>query len=154
MIGKSMMQMMAFQGPTFTLQVPTHWFVSSTPQFQAVFLMPSDGIRLLRPSVTISLRPVLDDVTAAAVAASEMSYLREAHPDLQILDEFGFDDNGQKRFYRRFSWHDAENNLDILQSQSFVIEAGTLYVITTTSNGDPEIESIFADMLESFKFTG
>jgi hypothetical protein len=140
---------MNFQGPTFHLDIPTDWTITSSPQFQAVFLAPGSGDGL-RPNMTISMRPVQEGVTPAAVAEEAAQLQRQRHADFTVLEESSAEEKSPS-FFRRFRWTNTEQQVSVLQAQVYIVYGGLLYIITTTSTGDAAIEESFAHMLNTFR---
>jgi len=148
------MQMMSFRGPTFLLEVPTTWVVSSTPQFQALFLGPIDYI--VRPSIAVSMRPVKADVTVTAVAEQAKVSQGKSYPQYQVLNEADYSQQGSA-FIRQYSWHNESKQVDIVQIQAYILHSQVLYTLTATrpaSIADEEaaaLDGLYDHAIQSFR---
>ena len=151
------MQYMNFQGPSFILEVPVDWVVSSSPQFQAIFLGPAD--QPVRPNVLISIRPLEENVTVAQVAEQTRLNQERDYPQYEIIAEIDFTEQGGVGFLRRYRWLNTEGNTPIVQTQAFFVYNNLLYSITATrAESIPEnvanlLDDIFDHMIESFRLS-
>ncbi len=64
---------MPFQGPNFTLRIPSHWFVLSAPNIQAMFAEPAVH-QPLRANLVVTLRNVEPTVTALGVGETSRNH--------------------------------------------------------------------------------
>jgi hypothetical protein len=113
-----------FQGPGFTMQVPSDWFITATPTVQAMFVAPYRG-HPLRANCLITIRPVQD----------------------------ALDQDGTPGIFRLYHWRNPEHNTPVVQSQTYFVKQNLLYTLTTTSDMDEKdaSEPIFERMVGSFK---
>lgn len=144
-----------FQGPGFVMHVPTDWFVSSTPQFQALFISPQDEAGS-RGNLSVSMRPLEEDVTAHAVAETTRQSQADAYTDYEVLDEIDFTEQGGAGLMRRYRWYDANQDAVIGQMQAFFVVGQMLFTLTATAREAQfaHYQPLFEDMVESFRITG
>lgn len=139
-----------FQGPGFVMEVPTDWFISSSPQFQAVFLSPptADG---LRANLTVSMRPVEADVTVLAVAQATGEAQAAEYPQYEVLEEIDYTQQGGSGFLRRYRWRNDDGPL--VQTQAFFLVAQMLFTLTGTARDTiaDDAQPIFNAMIDSFR---
>ncbi|MCA9885226.1 MAG: DcrB-related protein [Anaerolineae bacterium] len=149
-----MVQFMQFQGPNFTMDVPTEWLVTSSPQFQVMFTAPKthEG-QIIRTNFIVTLRPTEENVTAEAVAQSAREMQQREYPGYQLIDEMNFAEQGGTGFIRRYSWVHAEQKQSVTQTQAFFILASVLFTLTGTrlTSESKEIDDIFDHMVQSFR---
>jgi len=147
------MTFMDFQGPGFMLRTPTDWYITSSPQLQAVFVGPqTDGG--VRPNLTVAIRPVEADVTPLAVAAEARKTQENQYPEYEVQAETDFAEQGGAGFIRRYRWLNSDRNVPVVQVQAFHVYEGLLYTLTATSTevDFPDVEQTFDTMLMSFRF--
>lgn len=150
------MNYMQFQGPGFEMEIPTNWLITSSPQYQAMFLAPQDEQVGMRANLMVTLRPVTEDVTLQRVAEETRRMQEREYADYTVTDEVDFSEQGGSLFVRRYQWHNARNNLDVAQIQGFVKFADVLFTLTATRLNQPEqayLDEIFEDMINSFRIT-
>lgn len=151
------MQFMMFEGPNFTLEVPTNWVVTSSPQLQAIFLGPQDP--LIRPNMVVSLRPVEVNVTYQAVAQAAKETQEKEYPEYTILDEVDFSQFGGIGMKRQYSWVNPTNNAKVVQVQTYFVAGQVLFTLTASrgdhgnTNAAEEMDNIFNHMIETFRIT-
>lgn len=146
------MNKMLFLGPTFTMEVPTDWFVMATPQYQAVFTDPQemDGFQA---NAAIAVRPVEEQVAVTAVAESARQTQAKEYPDYRVLEE---ETLGQPlpAIKRTYVWNHPELGKAIKQTQYFCIEKNRLYTITATHLAEAtnarDIDAIVDHMIKTF----
>ncbi len=147
------MAYMNFQGPGFTLEIPTDWYITSSPQFQAIFLGTSttEGVR---PNLSIAIRPVEADVTPEAVAAESLRIQQAQYSEYEVLEEIDFSEQGGSGFWRRYQWLNDSHNMKIVQIQVFLVNDSLLHTLTatTTQTYYDEIQATLVHMLTSFRF--
>ena len=151
------MTFMNFQGPTFTMQVPTDWFINSSPQFQAIFTSPKDSNSDVWANLLISIRPVRDEVTANAIAREAKDTQQQEYPDYEVLEEIeGADDPNKpiSYFQRLYRWRNIEKKIHILQCQAYYIYQNRLYTLTATQPSskakNDELDKTLLKIMESF----
>lgn len=147
------MQMMRFTGPSFEMTIPTTWTVTSSPDFQAMFLGKKENpATAVRPNLMVTIRPVEADVTPAAVAAGALEIQGTNYPEYQVLGEIDYSQQGGSGVVRQFSWRDPEQNIGVVQMQAFFAHNGQLYTLTGTRQADTDLEAdtIFTEMINSF----
>jgi hypothetical protein len=147
------MKTMNFDGPGFKLQVPTDWFITSSPQIQAMFVSPPrEGGRA---NFMVTLRPLDENVTLEQVSTTSLETQKKEYKQFKLLQEAPVqkgDINGHRRLY---SWFSEEHNAKIMQQQVLFVANRMLTTITTTRTDLPvteEVEPIFTQMIESFQF--
>jgi hypothetical protein len=149
------MKFMQFQGPTFTMQVPTSWFVTSSPKFQAVFTAPEKTGGAAQANLIVSVRPVKDDVTAVAVAQAAKETQQKEYPEYEVLEEIVAEDAELPTVHRLYKWHNLERQMVMIQRQAFYVHDNRLYTLTATrseTNGEDteEIDETLLQMMNSF----
>ena len=142
---------MDFQGPGFTLTVPSDWLIQASQTVQAAFLSPDRG-QPFRANLVITLRPVQPDVTATVVAAAASESQLQEYPQYTIQVETSAKAGAIEGFYRRYRWFNVQENLAVLQSQSFFVHQQVLFTLTATCLTDDhsEIPSILKRMIDTF----
>lgn len=146
------MKTMLFLGPTFTLEVPTNWFVAATPQYQALFSDPEvvDGFQA---NVAIAVRSVEAQVTVEAVAESAKQTQAREYPAYRVLTEENAEQIPQA-IKRTYVWKHPELDKTIKQTQFFHIANGRLYTLTATrlanSANVEEIDAVVDHMINTF----
>lgn len=149
------MQYQHFQGPNFITEIPTDWFITSSPRYQVMFVGPvlSNGSR---PNFSISIRPVERTVTASGVAAATRQGQETEYPQYEVLEEIDFTQTGGTGFQRRYRWFNNETNSRVVQVQTFVVVAQMLFTLTGT-RADIEdaafIDEIFDHIVQSFRIS-
>lgn len=149
------MAFMNFQGPTFTMQVPTDWFITSSPQFQAVFTPPKDGDTGVKANLIVSIRPVKKGVTAVAIAQAAKETQQKEYPEYEVVTETAVTDAPVSYFRRLYRWYNTERKVAIVQSQAYYVHENRLYTLTATqpvigADGN-EVDKILGQMMDSFK---
>jgi hypothetical protein len=141
-----------FRGPTFTLEIPSHWYITATPQVQTLLLGPEDDSGV-RPSFSISMRPVQEQVTAAAVAQETRETQEASYPEYDIIAEEDFTDETNAGYIRRYRWHNEERDLDVHQVQAFLVIEGILYTLTGTRPAiiSSDIDDSLTRMIDTFR---
>lgn len=144
-----------FQGPGFSLQVPTDWFISSSPQLQVIFFAPpeADGFRA---NLAIAMRLLQGDVALNAVATEARRIQEAEYPEYQVIREFDFTEQGGIAIQRVYRWWDETAGRPLLQMQTFVLAGQVLFTLTATRiarDGAPgeALDAIFNQMVNSFR---
>jgi len=140
-----------FQGPTFALLYPSDWLVSSNADLQAIFLGPVLGQS--RPTMTISLRPIEDGLSAPQIALATRQSQQANYAEYQVLEEIDFTAQGGFSYLRRYQWRHPESGLMLLQTQLFIVYGRLLYILTTTIDlGSANVaQPILDQMLKSLR---
>jgi len=146
---------MQFQGPNFTLRVPSRWFVLAAPNIQAMFAEPGQH-QALRANLVVTLRTVEPTVTALAVGETSRESQERDYPDYQIETEGPVALDNTTGYYRAYQWYNQENNVHVVQSQSIFIKDQNMFTLTTScSDTAREVAMpLLNEMLRSFQFTG
>ncbi|MFN7210049.1 MAG: hypothetical protein ACK4P1_06615 [Aggregatilineales bacterium] len=141
-----------FQGPIFSLRVPSNWFVNATPEIQAMIVEPPRGENQLRSNLIITLQAVQPDVTVDAVMQNARRTQQAEYPRFALQDEGMVTGRAVEGRFQFYTWFNEETQTEVLQSQTFYIANGILFTLTTTCALDrqEEVMPIFAEMLESF----
>ena len=147
------MAFMQFQGPGFIMETPTDWLITSSAQFQVMFLGPQTGV--VRPNLMVTIRPVEEGATAPQVAAEALAIQQREYPDYTLLEENDYTASGGLAFVRKYTWRSPEHDAYILQIQAFFIFSGAIFTLTATClrDSDAALESTFNHMIRSFRFT-
>lgn len=145
---------MDFQGPTFNLEIPSDWYITATPQLQAVFLGPELGGT--RPNVSISMRPVTEEVTTNAVANEARKNQQTEYANYQVLSETDYTQTGGAAYVRSYRWDNIDRNVPVQQVQMFIVYNRMLYTLTATciEKYYTRFDEIFVHMVETFRLRG
>ena len=150
-----MSDFMTFEGPTFTMQIPTNWFISSSPRFQAAFVSPEkEEEEEIFPNMLVAIRRMKEGANAPAVAKSAREKQQETYPDYKVLAEKEHSTDSVSAFERIYRWHNPDQRSDIQQWQAFYMHQNILYTLTATCSVTeklPAREQIFEKMLGSFE---
>jgi hypothetical protein len=147
---------MLFEGPTFTMEAPTNWVVSSSPQFQAIFLGPTD--QPIRPNLIISIHPVNADVTPESVAETARQTQTSEYNGYEVLAEVNFSEYDGQGVMRRYRWVNPNGDVPVVQVQAFFIHQAMLHTLTATraetvpAGIGQNVDEIFDRMMQSFRF--
>ena len=135
-----------FQGPGFTMQIPTDWFITSSPQFQAMFVAPASEFGI-RANLAVSMTPVKEDVTARMVAENARKNQEIEYAEYSVLGE---DEavTPDKSFTRIYKWYNSSKNMHLLQKQIFLVVNQMLFTVTSTRQIGEETEEIDAILEE------
>lgn len=146
------METKRFEGPGFTCDVPTDWFITSSLQFQVMFIAPP-GENGARANLAVAMSPVMDGVRVHEVADAARETQEKEYAQYQVLEEQDFvDETGV--YARRYRWYDPRNGVHLLQRQLFWITGKMLFTVTTTRTlvrGAEVFDSIFDKITASFK---
>jgi hypothetical protein len=143
------MEYMEFIGAGFTLQTPTEWLITSSPEHQVIFL-GGNNPQGVRPNVMVAIRAVDDSVTLSKLASETRQAQQTELPHYQVLDEV---DNSERGVYERtYRWARPSDNTAIVQTQRFYV-LGNLYFAFTSTRLEQERQHdpIFKHMLNSFR---
>lgn len=143
-----------FQGPGFSMEVPTDWFISSSVQSQVIVLAPPTETGA-RPNLAVSMTPVRPDVTVTAIAEEARTLQVQEYPGYEVLSERDFSDDGGSAFQRVYQWQRESTGEPLVQIQTFIVAGQMLFTITGTrfaseANAD-ELDAAFAHMVASFR---
>lgn len=141
-----------FQGPIFSMRVPSNWFVNATPEIQAMLVEPPRGENQLRSNLIITLQAVQPDVTVDAVLQNARRTQQQEYPRFTLQDEGKVTGRAIEGRFQFYTWFNEESNVEVLQSQTFYIANEVLFTLTTTCALDrqAEVMPILTEMLESF----
>lgn len=148
------MQTMLFQGPNFTLRVPSTWLVTSNKDVQVIFLGPQIG-------------------NVRAAFGIELGTDNEVENLSDFIEQYN---NGQSsrsdNFEIKFSADHSKDNYQAIhqivqakqpgadmkleKNQVFYLLEGTLIIIATTQPADTDvrnnIQDLFVKMINTFRF--
>jgi hypothetical protein len=146
-----------FRGPGFTLEIPTDWFISSSPEFQAIFVAPPTP-NPVQPNLVIAVRFLQPGATVNDVAAETQAIQSAEYPQYHILAEHDYTQTGGVAIQRLYQWVSEEGTL-VLQHQTFVLIGQVLYTLTATrlagdSPDDQAVDDAFVHMMRSFQPQG
>lgn len=141
-----------FQGPIFSMRVPSNWFVNATPEIQAMLVEPPRGENQLRSNLILTLQAVQPDVTVDAVLQNARRTQQQEYPRFTLQDEGKVTGRAVEGRFQFYTWFNEESNVEVLQSQTFYIANEVLFTLTTTCALDrqAEVMPILTEMLESF----
>lgn len=146
------MNKMLFLGPTFTLEVPTDWFVIATAHYQAVFTDPQE-VDGFQANIAIAVRSIEPQVTVEAVSESAKQTQAEEYPDYQVIEEV-FSEEIPQAIRRTYVWTHPESGKKIKQTQYFYIDKNRLYTLTATRLANTanveEIDVVVDHMIKTF----
>ncbi len=146
------MKMMLFLGPTFTLEVPTNWFVMATSQYQAVFTDPQE-VNGFQANVAIAVRSVEPQVTIEAVSESAKQTQVKEYPDYHVIEEI-ISEGIPQTIERSYVWTHSESGKKIKQTQYFYIDKNRLYTLTATRLANTanveDIDVVVDHMIKTF----
>ena len=147
------MLFMNFRGPSFTMQVPSNWYITSSPQFQAMFVAPPSAAGQ-RANLAVAITPVKDDVTAQSVAEAAKQTQQKEYAEYQVLTEGDYPTSAGPGYQRQYKWYNRDRDAHIMQRQVFYVAGQMLHTVTATrqESGDAsEFDQILDQMLASFK---
>ncbi len=151
------MDTMHFIGPTFSLDVPTDWFVISSPEYQTAFLAPRDA-RGHRASFTVAIKPVLRPVTAQQFAEFIQEIYDQTGVSREVLETEEVSLGEVKGYAITFLLSRGEDSVPMWQRQVVAINGDLIYVLVAARLADLTgpaanlIERSFAMMFDSFVF--
>lgn len=145
-----------FRGPGFIMEIPTDWYITSSPQFQARFLAPVDeeqGLR--RANMAVAMRAVKAGVSVKAVAEETRRVQEAEYPHYTIIEEQDLTQNNGVLFHRVYHWLNEQAGFQVVQAQTFIILGRVLFTLTASRPVDsPRAEMLdeaFAHMARSFR---
>ncbi len=143
-----------FQGPLFTMKSPSDWYVTSTPEIQAMFVEPNRG-QEIRANVIISIRPVQPDVTAAGVLASAQETQQAEYPDYELAAQEDVQAGQAEGKYQMYTWVNPENSVPVVQAQAFFVISQLLITLTATCDAREQegVTPVFNEMFSSLAIT-
>jgi len=143
-----------FQGPLFTLRSPSDWYVTSTPDIQAMFIEPNRG-QEIRANVIISLRPVQENVTVDGVLGSAQEQQRAQYPEFNLVAQEEVQAGEGVGKYQMYTWVNPENGVPVLQAQAFFIVNNLLFTLTATCDQREQEEAtpVFNEMFGSLRIS-
>ena len=147
------MSMMDFKGPGFHMQVPTDWYITSSPQIQVMFLAPLTAEKV-RPNLMITLRPVEPSVDLLAVARLARETQEKEYPQYQVVDESTLEKD-PPGFSRTYRWFQENHQAVVIQRQILFIRDEVLFTITATRPEMAQAETVdflLDHMIQTFKF--
>lgn len=149
------MSMMDFKGPGFHLQVPTDWYIMSSPQFQAMFIAPPSKEKM-RANLMITLRPLEPEVTAESIFNLSKETQEKEYAEYEVIKEEEVTTNiEEKGFQRYYRWFNKENQTRVLQRQVMYVFSDMLVTLTATrpdTEKGKALDPIFEHMVQTFKF--
>lgn len=148
------METKEFRGPGFVMEIPTHWLISSTTDFQAIFLSPrkEDGTQA---NLTVSIRQLDEGSTLEAVVEVLQNTQHERYPQFNVLEEVDYSESGGSGFKQIYSWFNEEQNATIIQTQALFYVERLLFTLIGTAfqpHAD-EYQDIFNTMIDSFRLS-
>ncbi len=146
------MEFKHFQGPNFVLSVPTNWFISSTVDFQAIFLsQPKEDST--RANLTVSVRQLEEGSTLEGVVIATRQEQAKSYAQYETLEEIDYTATGGTGFQHRYRWIDPEQDMMIVQEQAFFFVEPMLFTLTGTcilQHAD-EYVPVFKQMIDSLR---
>lgn len=149
-----------FKGPGFTMQVPTDWYITSTPQIQAMFISPPQG-EGLQANLMVTMNPVEDGLTVEEIASEAKKNQLAQYTDYEILTEGLVEGSDEQVFTREYKWFNEKKSLRVHQRQVMYLVNRMLYILTTTrpetdtlNEAVKRLDAQMEMMLQSFKLEG
>lgn len=147
---------MQFEGPTFTLQVPTNWLITSSPKLQAIFVEPVRESQHQPASLLISMRKLKEDATLTEIVLETKKSQQREFPQYKELSEETVTRDKINGISITYQWYNAKTSSKIYQQQVFFLVSQILYTLTAsnpnTETAD-EVENILKRMIDSFQIT-
>ncbi len=146
------METKEFRGPGFALMIPTEWLISSSLDFQAIFLAPRHADST-QANLTISMRQLEAGATLDAVLRALRDTQTRAYPQFRLIGEYDFSQEGGSGFMQRYRWQNTNQNAAFVQTQALFLVERILFTLTGTA---PEqhadsYDGLFEKMVESFR---
>jgi len=147
-----------FQGPGFTMEVPSEWRVMASPQFQAIFFSPLIGQDPRRANLTVALQDVPDDTTARALVDVLNRMQADSYPDFSVVCETADAAGEVSKIQRTLRWRNPSSGETVLQHQACHVRDGLACILTgSRPDGLPDdvatgVDGVFQRMLASFAF--
>jgi len=129
---------MIFQGPGFTLDMPSDWRVRALPEVQALIskLAPDASIPA---SFAVALRPTETTVTLETMVDKLQQELPQSYTQFALLEEGELTISGQPAYGFHYTWFNDDHDLTIVQSQIFMLVDETMVILTSTHpDGAPD----------------
>ncbi|MDX2076380.1 MAG: hypothetical protein SFZ02_08100 [bacterium] len=143
------MEYMEFIGAGFTLQTPTEWLITSSPEHQVIFL-GANNPQGVRPNVMVAIRAVEDTVTVSKLAQETLAAQKAELPHYRVLSEMDNSERGV--FERTYQWARPSDGASIIQTQRFYVLGNVLFSFTATRlELEVVYEPVFKHMLNSFR---
>jgi len=143
------MEYMEFIGAGFTLQTPTEWLITASPEHQVIFLGPNNP-QGVRPNVMVSIRAVDNSVTVDKLVTETFTAQQAQLSQYRVLNEVDNRDRGV--FERTYQWARVNDNAKIIQTQRFYVLGNLLFSFTATRlDQEAQYEPVFKHMLNSFR---
>lgn len=147
------MDFMNFQGPGFTMEVPSNWLVTSTPQVQVVFIGPND--QGAKPNLAITIRRVKEGTTLDQIVQSAKEKQQQNYPEYTVIQEGILNNTAGMGYHRVYRWYNQDVGLRVVQQQRFFLVNDALVTLTATRE-DKDVnemfDAVFEHMFESFRF--
>jgi len=152
-----------FQGPTFSMQIPTDWLITSSPQLQAAFVAPKNEQNLsaqpesgeeIRSNLIVSMRRLKAGTSVVAVAEAAKTSQENEYPKYRVIQEEEISGRELSGFQRTYTWVKADKPIRVQQQQTFFLASNILYTLTSTRPDTDEVKSvdkIFEQMVHSFE---
>lgn len=152
------MEFKHFNGPGFELQVPTDWLISSSLQFQAIFLAP-EPYKGVQPNLAISLQRIKPEITVTEIAEEARRVQERDYPYFEVLSENDTTPEGGIAFQRLYQWYNTGVEQLLLQLQVFIVIPEVLFTLTATRSvvNDESalpLDDVFKYMIRSFRLQG
>lgn len=156
------MTTMTFVGPSFVLEVPTDWFVFSSPQYQTMFLSPptEDG---QRANWTITIQPRENNVTPQQYAKLLHQAYTQSGQARDISEEGAISLSEHSAYrtvatLRQENEEDDEEQPEIVQQEVVVVVGDMIYVLQAVRPAHLDealrdrLDSVFATMFDTLQF--
>lgn len=146
-----------FKGPGFTMEIPTNWYITSTPKIQAMFISPPQegGVQA---NLMVTMNPVQENVTAESVAKEAKKNQMAQYEQYQVLEERFIERTNNQGYLRVYEWFNPNQEIKVHQKQIMLVVSNMLYILTTTRPVDKDneealkrLDNTLEMMLQSFK---
>lgn len=123
------MEFKNFQGPNFITQIPTDWFISSSPDFQAIFLAPPEADDT-RANLTVSIRRLSEPTTIPEFVQQVELERQKDYADYTPIEEVDYTASGGSGYQSIFRWYNEARETYVYQLQALYLVNDVLFTLT------------------------
>jgi hypothetical protein len=148
------MEFKHFSGPGFEMQVPTDWFISSSPHFQAMFTSP-EGEGGVKANLVVSIEPITKNYglkEARAALQESKSFVMKGS---EVISEVETKLDGLPAFHGLYKVTPEGAAKPIVLRQVVCTSKKMIIslIASRTVGVEPEFDQAIAVMIDKFKFT-
>ncbi len=149
-----MTQTKHFQGPGFIMYLPTDWFISSSLQFQAIFLAPKAEDDS-RANLTVAIRQLEEGADFKSFMEGMKQERQENYDQYEMLEENDYTQEGGTGFQHTYRWYNPNQDRMIVQVQAVYLVGPVLFTLTGTvaEQYAGDFVPTFIGMIDSFRVT-